>query len=54
MRKLFPISSQAKCVAVGVLFLMLTAVFVLVPYAMERHPWEPAGMATTASSARLS
>lgn len=50
MCKLLPISLQARCVAIGVLFLLLTAVFVLVPYGMERHPWEPGGMAATASA----
>lgn len=54
MRKLFPISSQARCIGIGVLFVVLTAVFVLVPYGLERHPWEQgAGMAAT-SAVRVS
>jgi hypothetical protein len=48
MRKLFLVSSQAKCVAIGVLLVLLTAIFVLVPYGMERHPWESGGMASAA------
>jgi hypothetical protein len=48
MRKLSPISSQAFCIGIGVLFVVLTAVFVLVPYSLERHPWEQgASMAAT-------
>jgi hypothetical protein len=42
MRNLFPLTSRVFCAGIGVLFVVLTAVFVLVPYALEGHPWEPA------------
>lgn len=55
MNKLFPLSSQAVCIGIGALFVVLTAAFVLVPYGMERHPWESAGsLAAAAPTARAS
>lgn len=40
MRKLLPLSAQSFCAVLGVLVVVMTAVFVLVPYALEGHPWE--------------
>jgi hypothetical protein len=50
MRKPNLLSSRVRCELVGVLLVVLTAVFVLVPYALQRHPWESgASLAATTS-----
>jgi len=52
MRNLFPLASRLFCAGIGVLFVVLTAAFVLVPYALEGHPWEPAPSAAAVANHR--
>jgi len=49
MRHLLPLTSRSFCVAVGIAFVVLSAVFVLVPYSLSQHPWEEARAIPTAS-----
>jgi hypothetical protein len=50
MRNLLPLSARLFCAAVGMLFVALTAVFLLVPYALEGHPWESAPSAASVAA----
>jgi hypothetical protein len=54
MRNLFPISARLFCATIGVLFVVLTAVFVLVPFVLEGHPWESAPTAASVASTHQS
>jgi hypothetical protein len=44
---LFPIPARIYCAAIGVLLAVATAVFVLLPYALESHPGEARPIATS-------